>query len=443
MVKRGSLPTQDGKDCVKCHFFQNIKEIGSVDNRKEASMKIKKAAVCIIVIFFMLSLGALAETKKLREIGRFKFAQIEDIVPPDEAMKILVDRYSEDIEKGFEMAGYGDVFDPFIEQVKQSAFQEKQLAIGERMEWMLFRSQGAIKLVRDLEWAGADPLPAISFTVLSNNKKYEFIMPKKCGNISLVKVEEFAASSQSRPAEVQEEEEEPMHEIEKAKIYQDIYPLMTDTDLYCSIFIMENEPPEMTIIGSERGYERTLITDGEVVYVNKGSDDGLETGQLFLVFEVGPVVKGFGPVGIKRGRARIVDLENTRSSAKLERACGPISKGHYLIPFEEKESRLGKDLGYAVPPHRVEGLQAEIVYLETGFHQIGTGYYGIINAGEEQGIQVGQQLIVFREEQKDAPLYIFGNIVVIDTQSKTSTIKVLSCRDALRYGDEIQTRPSQ
>jgi len=404
-------------------------------------MKIKKAAVCIVVIFFMLSLGAFTETKKLREIGRFKFAQIEDIVPPAEAMKILVDRYSSDIEKGFGMAGYSDVYQPFMEQVKQSAFEERQLAVGERMEWMLFRSQGTIKLVRDLEWAGADPLPSISFTVVSENKKYEFIMPKTCGNISLVKVEEFTASSQSRPSE--EEQEEPLHDIEKAKIYQDIYPLMTDTDLYCSIFIMDSEPPEMMIIGSERSYERSMITDGEIVYINKGTDNGLEAGQLFLVFEVGPTVKGYGPVGIKRGRARIVDLENMRSSAKLEKACGPISKGHYLVPFEEKESRLGKDLGHNVPPHRVEGLQAEIVYLETDFNQIGSGYYGIINAGVEQGVQVGQQLIVFREEEKGAPLYIFGNVVVIDTQSNTSTIKVLSCRDALRMGDEIQTRPSQ
>jgi len=405
-------------------------------------MKTKKAAICITVVFFMLTLSALAETKKLREIGRFKFAQIEDVVPPEEAMKILVDRYSKDIEKGFGMAGYGDVYPSFIELVKQSSFEERQLAVGERMEWMLFRSQGQIKLVRDLEWAGADPLSAISFTVVSNNKKYEFIMPKTCGNISLVKVEEFAATGQRPPYE-EMQEEEPLHEIEKAKIYQDIYPLLTDTDLYCSIFIMDNDPPEMMIIGSERSYERTMVTDGEIVYVNKGKDDGLETGQLFLVFEVGPNVPGYGPVGIKRGRARIVDLEDTRSSAKLEKACGPIREGNYLVPFEEKESRLGKDLGHSVPPHRVDGLQAEVVYLETDFHQIGSGYYGIIDAGEEQGVQVGQQLIVFREEEKDAPLYIFGNVVVIDIQSQTSTVKVLSCRDALRMGDEIQSRPTQ
>jgi len=43
--------------------------------------------------------------------------------------------------------------------------------------------------------------------------------------------------------------------------------------------------------------------------------------------------------------------------------------------------------------------------------------------------------------QEGAPLQIFGNSVVIDTQTKTATIKVLSCRDALRIGDLVQDKP--
>jgi len=407
-------------------------------------MKAGKWTCVFIGVFVLIALSTFAETKKLKEIGRYKFAQIEDVVPPEEAMKLLVSRYADDIKAGFELAGYGSIYPLFIDLVKQSAFEEKELAVGEQMKWMLFRSQGKIKLVQDLEWAGAEPLSVLSFAVTSENTRYEFIMPKTCGNISL-KTETVAAALEREPVaeEVEEVEAESEHDIKKAKIYQDIYPLLSDSDLYCSIFIMDNPPPEMIIIGSERGYERTLITDGEVIYVNKGSADGLETGQLFLVFEVGPNVGGYGPVGIKRGRARIIDLEETRASARVENACGPVMKGHYLVPFEERESRLGKDLGYNVPPHRAGGLEADVIYLETGFHQIGSGYWGIVNVGEEDGVQVGQQLITFREEEKDAPLYIFGNIVIVETQKRTSTIKVLSCRDVIRMGDFVMTRPSE
>jgi len=46
----------------------------------------------------------------------------------------------------------------------------------------------------------------------------------------------------------------------------------------------------------------------------------------------------------------------------------------------------------------------------------------------------------FREIQKGAPLQIFGSLIVIDVQKKTSTIKVLTCKDAVRIGDEVMAR---
>ncbi len=403
-------------------------------------MKNKTFIFLFIGVFILCSLLTLAETKKLREIGRYKFANIEDVVPPADAMKLLVDKYADDIQSGFNMAGYGDLYEPFMDEVKKSAFVEKDLAVGETMEWMLFRSGGKIKLTEDLEWAGEAALPVLAFTVVADNKTHEFVMPRACGNIALHKVTEGVPEpATGRPYQEQQEQ----YEIEKAKIYQDIYALLSETDLYCSIFIMDDPAPEMVILGAERGWERTLITDGETVYVNKGRDDGLETGQLFLIFEVPREIVGYGPLAVKRGRARIVDLDDTRASAKIEKACGPVVKGDFLVPFEEKESRLGKDLGYDVPPHKADGLDGTVIYLETEFTQIGTGYWAILDLGEEAGVQVGQQLIIYREEEQDAPLYIFGNVVIIDVQERTCTIKALSARDAIRMGDFVMARPTR
>jgi hypothetical protein len=405
-------------------------------------MKNKTLILLFIGVFILCSLGTMAETKKLREIGRYKFANIEEVVPPADAMQLLVNKYAEDIQSGFNMAGCGDLYAPFMELVRQADFEEKDLAVGETIEWMLFRSGGKIKLTEDLEWAGDAALPVLAFTVVDNDKTYEFIMPRACGNIALQKVTEGVPEpATGRPYQEPQEEEE--YQIEKAKIYQDIYALLSETDLYCSIFIMDDPAPEMVIIGAERGWERTMITDGEVVYVNKGRNDGLETGQLFLIFEIPKEIVGYGPLAIKRGRARIVDLEDTRASAKIEKACGPVEKGHFLVPFEEKESRLGKDLGYDVPPHKADGMDGNVVYLETEFNQIGTGYWAILDLGEEDGVQIGQQLIIYREEEKNAPLYIFGNVVIIDVQQRTCTVKALSARDAIRLGDFVMSRPTR
>jgi len=153
-------------------------------------MRSNKVVVTAVALI-LLSLNGFAETKKLKEIGKYTLVRIKGEVPTEEVMKILVDRYVGDIKYGFDLAGYGDLFFPFLDQIKQSSFEEKTWDVGDKVMWMLFRSRGKVKLVKDLEWAGKAPVPVFSFTVVKGFKHYEFIMPKPCGNISLRKVEEI------------------------------------------------------------------------------------------------------------------------------------------------------------------------------------------------------------------------------------------------------------
>jgi len=233
------------------------------------------------------------------------------------------------------------------------------------------------------------------------------------------------------------------NQIKKATIYDEIYPLLSEVDLYCSIMIWDEKKPDIKIVGAEREYEREIMSDGDVVYINKGKDDGLEAGQLFLILEMEVNVLGFGPVAHKRGRLRVMDLAATRASAVIEKACGGVKIGNYLIPFEPKENVMGKDLGYDVSPFEASGAKGEVIYLQNDFNEVGSGNWVLIDLGAEDGIQLGQQMIVYREVEKDAPLHIFGNVVIVDIQKKTSTIKVLSCRDAVRIGDLIMVRPNK
>jgi hypothetical protein len=411
-------------------------------------MNNKKCVFFILGVFVLFCMGAQAETKKLKDIGRYKLVNIKGDMPTGEIFQILLDNFSADIQNGFNMAGYSNLSVPFIDQVRQSAYQEKELAVGDKMVWMLFRSGGKVKVVHDLEWAGNSPLSVYSFTVVNGNKHYEFIMPKACGNISLQRVDmassdiagelEFAET----PEQIQEQEQEALDEydVEKAKIYQEIYDLLNETDLYCSFFILDGDEPETKILGAERAYERIQFNNGDIVYLNKGRNDGIEEGQMFMVLEVGEPIPGYGPLVHQRGRVRVVALEENASSARVEKACGPVMIGNYLVPFEEKEGRMGKDLGYNVPPHENNGLKGEILYLKDGYRQAGSGAWALLNVGEADGIQLGQQLVAYRKLYEGTPLFVFGNMVVIDTQKTTCTVKILSCKDTLLLGDLVQTR---
>jgi hypothetical protein len=416
----------------------------------------KRAFFIFIGILILFSWNTFAETKKLREVGRFKF--IDTNMPVEQWMKTIAEKYAEDVKIGFALAGYGDAYSPFMDQVKQSAFEERTLPVGGIMKWMVFRSQGKVKLVQDLEWAGANPLPVLYFAFEAGNMNYEFAVPKTCGNIALLSMEPVMPQPgrEGEPAMQQDrqdrqEQQDSQDEIQRARIYDEIYDLLSEIDLYCSFRIHSGDLPDMKIIGADRETERGIYSDGDLMYVDKGRADGLEEGQLFQVLHITSrrawdknyEFENYGNLAFKQGRVRIVDMAEHKSTAVLENCCDPVSIGSYLVPFEPDESLLGKDLGFDVPPFKADGVSGRVIFIQADLNQIGSGHWALINMGARDDLHRGQQLLLYRELHVDAPLQIYGNLVVIDVQEETATVKVLSCRDALNMGDLVMLRPTR
>ena len=148
-------------------------------------MRNKKVIGILVLLLAAFALSGYAETTKLKSIGQYTLVRVRGKVPTQEVMKMLVDRYAADIKYGFDLAGAGDLYLPFMEQVKSASFEERSLPVGDKFQWMLFRSQGKVKVAQDIEWAGKAPLDVFAFTVTKDYKAYEFVMPRPCGNISL------------------------------------------------------------------------------------------------------------------------------------------------------------------------------------------------------------------------------------------------------------------
>ena len=141
-----------------------------------------------------------------------------------------------------------------------------------------------------------------------------------------------------------------------------------------------------------------------------------------------------------RGRAKITDVRDSTATAKLDKSCAPVMVGYRLVPFEEKGGLLGKDLGYDILAREGEGAKGKIIYSQDEHNLIGSGDWALVDVGEEDGIQFGQQLVVYRRsKKKGATVKMFGNLIVINVQEKTSTVKVISCSTPLRIGDLVQT----
>jgi hypothetical protein len=232
------------------------------------------------------------------------------------------------------------------------------------------------------------------------------------------------------------------NQIEKAKIFQEDYPLITESDLYCSMYILDGTLPlpGIRIIGAERQDEKILLNDADKFYIDKGKADGLEIGQLFLVIGVGPKIMDYGSLTSRTGRARVIGLEEKRGTVQIDKTCGQVLLGNYLIPFEEKEGMLGKEEGYARELDENQGTKGSVIFIETEFHIAGTGQWAIIDMGSDKSVRVGQQMTIFKRVKKDVPREAIGSLIVIDVQGRTSTVKLLSCRDAVEVGFQVQTR---
>ncbi|MFZ2055163.1 MAG: hypothetical protein WAU81_13325 [Candidatus Aminicenantales bacterium] len=245
-----------------------------------------------------------------------------------------------------------------------------------------------------------------------------------------------------------DDQEQVQHQIARAKIFRDAYPIIAEVDLYCSLFVYEGELPDLMIAGAEKGYEKTILSDADIVFLNKGKNAGLEVGQVFLVVEIGDSLGDFGRLANKRGRVHVIFLEDERAVARIEKSCGQLMVGDYLLPFEELETLLGKDIGYEIYAEGETGPVGNIIYLERDYNQIGSGGWAIIDIGDEAGIQVGQQLTIYKriqnpktlEFRKDLPKIGVGSSIVISTGKRTATVKVLSCWDSISMGQTVQSK---
>jgi hypothetical protein len=234
--------------------------------------------------------------------------------------------------------------------------------------------------------------------------------------------------------------------LEQAKREIKTFKLLSDADLYCSIFILGRERPAIKILAAERGGEKVLLSDADLCFIDRGSADGIALDQVFLIVEAGADVADpvggarLGALGHKRGRARVVAVEENRAIVRLEKSCGQVMVGYYLAPFTIKDVVLGQDQGIEPAPAPGEGKTGRIVYIENTLEQAGTGHWAIITLGTGDGLEAGQQIVAFRRVQNDVPRQPIASLVVIDAGESWATVKVLTAKDVLQVGTEVQTK---
>jgi hypothetical protein len=85
-------------------------------------------------------------------------------------------------------AGLTSLTAQVLAAITEGRVTETSVAPGTTIQWMALRRAGRPDIVSDAVWAGTAPFEGFAFSIDDGLKRYNFVVPKACGNLALVSV---------------------------------------------------------------------------------------------------------------------------------------------------------------------------------------------------------------------------------------------------------------
>ena len=195
--------------------------------------------------------------------------------------------------------------------------------------------------------------------------------------------------------------------------------LAGDSTLFCAGHIRYQKLPQMPeIVGAQEEQEQHTFADGDVVYLNAGSQQGVKEGQTFQIIRPRGTVKGVhkekrGFLGIyvqDIGQLQVFKVRENTSVAKITFTCDMALLGDLLAPVPDRVSpqqRAEGDLDRYSDP---TGKQTGRLMMAKDYREMVTRHDVVyIDLGGEDQIKPGDYLTIYR------PLGT-GNLTRVDNE---------------------------
>jgi hypothetical protein len=196
-------------------------------------------------------------------------------------------------------------------------------------------------------------------------------------------------------------------------------PVAGRSNLFCAGFIQYHRLPRMAeIVGAEQEQEQRTFADGDVVYLNAGSQQGVKEGQKFQIIRPRGDVKGvhkqkFGYLGTyvqDVGQLQVFKVRENTSAAQITFSCDMILLGDLLSEVPGRESPLQRADGnldrFADPSGKQTG---RLMMAKDSREMVTRNDIVYIDLGSEDQVKRGDYLTIYR------PLGT-GNITRVDNE---------------------------
>ncbi len=181
---------------------------------------------------------------------------------------------------------------------------------------------------------------------------------------------------------------------------------------YCGGVVTTQAPSaDFYVISGPEPDLKTIWSQGNVVYINRGASQGVKIGDEFLVSrpETDPLelpwftgqmmlMKAMGTYYADLGRIRVITVQSKVSVAQIIHSCDFIQRGDVLEPFQERPAPQIKPAGALDRFAPANGKPKATIVFTRRFGQVsGVGAIVYANVGSAQGVKVGDYFRVFRE----------------------------------------------
>ena len=190
---------------------------------------------------------------------------------------------------------------------------------------------------------------------------------------------------------------------------QPSFPL-TPNDVSCAGVVTSDSVPRDTyvITGEQSNYE-IAFTEGEDIYINKGSAQGAKVGDMFSIIRpvTDPVEEDWtkwqtallhkmGTVWEDQGQARLIVVHENVSIARVEHSCNYIQRGDIALPYKPGPALTPKATNFDRFTPSDNKMMAMVVTGKMFQQQVAKNDIVYINLGAGQGVKAGDYFRIFR-----------------------------------------------
>ena len=145
----------------------------------------KNRCLAVTILAVLVIVFAAFSAQAMTVLGNHPFYK-PPLTSVDE-FRQMVQTQQTDIQKGFEIAGIGPLFDSFMAQIGSAEIKEVDYYKGQKFQWMFYRrdGKGPVRIDKTILWEGDKPFAAYEFSIDHDGDRYTFGIPLICSNFAL------------------------------------------------------------------------------------------------------------------------------------------------------------------------------------------------------------------------------------------------------------------